>query len=463
MYRIPRILISAGASGSGKTLFTLGLLSALKMRGKNVASFKCGPDYIDPMFHQEVVGKRSVNLDSFFVGEEEVKSRLWEHSKDCDIAIIEGVMGYYDGLAGISPRASAYDLAKITKTPTVLLVDAKGASLSLLAYIKGFLSYKEDSFIGGVIFNRMSPMLYPRMKGLVEKELGIPALGYLKENPKFTIKSRHLGLVLPEEISDLQEKIRLVGEEIEKTVDVNQILAMANQSPKFTIREDEIYKAKKKQAVSIGVAKDEAFCFLYKDNLALLEKMGANLVYFSPLRDESLPKKLDGLLLPGGYPELYAKTLSDNKAMLLSVQEAIESGMPCIAECGGFLYLHEQILDKEGNAYSMVGVIAGTSYFTGKLSRFGYVTLKGQNIFGSELGEIPAHEFHYYESENCGDAMWAQKPLSDRGWKCCHSKESLFAGFPHLYFYGNPKLAEKFYDTCIKYQEKKGKVYGDLA
>lgn len=461
MYHIPRILISAGASGHGKTLLTLALLSALRQMGKKVSSFKCGPDYIDPMFHEQVLGKKSINLDSFFAGEEEIRGRLWEHAKDSEIAVIEGVMGYYDGLAGISPKASAYDVARITKSPTILLVDAKGSSLSLLAYIKGFAGYKEESYIKGVIFNRISPMLYPRMKTLVEEELQIPVFGYLQENPQLTLKSRHLGLVVPEEVSDLQKKIDLAGRQARKTIEIDKLLALAEECKELKVKEEKLYTPVKRKGVRIGVAKDSAFCFFYEDNLSLLEKAGAKLIYFSPLKDKVLPGDIDGLLLPGGYPELYAGQLSENATMRESVRQAILGGLPCIAECGGFLYLHEIMEDKEGAAYPMAGVIAGRAYYKGKLSRFGYIHLTGKEIFKRMVGEIPAHEFHYYESENCGEDMWAKKPLSNRSWKCCHCGENLFAAFAHLYFYGNPKVAEGFYDACIEFQEKKRKVYGE--
>lgn len=461
MYHIPRILISAGASGHGKTLLTLALLSALRQMGKEVASFKCGPDYIDPMFHEQVLGKKSINLDSFFVGEEELKARLAEHAKGADIAVIEGVMGYYDGLAGISPRASAYHVAKLTQSPTILLVDAKGSSLSLLAYIRGFVEYKKESHIKGVIFNRISPMLYPRIKALVEEELQIPVFGYMQENPDFVLKSRHLGLILPEEVRDLQKKIDLAGRQARKTIEIDGLLALAEASKELTVKKEGLYAPTKKKSIRIGVAKDSAFCFFYEDNLSFLEKAGAKLIYFSPLRDKVLPKDIDGLLLPGGYPELYARQLSENGAMRESLRRAILGGLPCIAECGGFLYLHEIMEDKEGQAYPMAGVISGRAYYKGKLSRFGYIHLTGKEVFKRRVGEIPAHEFHYYESENCGEDMWAKKPLSDRGWRCCHCGGNLFAAFAHLYFYGNPKVAEGFYDACIEFQEKKRKVYGE--
>ena len=214
--RIPRILLAAGASGSGKTLLTCGLLQVLVNRGIKTVSFKCGPDYIDPMFHTQVIGTKSRNLDTFFTGEEITRYLLAKNSADCEIAVMEGVMGFYDGVAGTTTLASAYDLARVTDTPVILIVNSKGMSVSLAAYIKGFLEYKKDSRIKGVIFNQMSPMLYPRMKKLVEEELGIKVLGYVPRVEDCVIESRHLGLILPEEIPELKaafEAGRSAGEQ----------------------------------------------------------------------------------------------------------------------------------------------------------------------------------------------------------------------------------------------------------
>ena len=212
---IPRFLIGAAASGSGKTLITCGILQALKNRGLQIASFKCGPDYIDPMFHSKVIGTKSRNLDTFFVDEETVRYLLAKNASDCEISVIEGVMGYYDGLAGISTEASAYDVAVKTETPAVFIVNCKGLSVSAVPYIKGFLEYKKDSRIRGVILNQISPMMYPRMKEMIESQLPVTVYGYVPVVKDCVLESRHLGLVMPEEIRDIQKKLQEFSKVIE--------------------------------------------------------------------------------------------------------------------------------------------------------------------------------------------------------------------------------------------------------
>lgn len=457
--KIPRILLAAGASGSGKTLITCGLLQALVGRGLKTASFKCGPDYIDPMFHSRVIGTRSRNLDTFFTSENITRGIFQKNAVGCDISVMEGVMGFYDGVGGTTTRASAYDLARVTDTPVILIVNSKGMSVSLSAYIKGFLEYKKDSHIKGVIFNQMSPMLYPRMKELVERELGIAVLGYVPRVEDCVIESRHLGLVLPHEIPELKNRLQKLAEILEKTLDIDGIQMLADSAPdmdevsikpEFTLEEP----------VRIGVAEDEAFCFFYEDNFRILREMGAELVPFSPIHDRHLPEEVDGILLYGGYPELNGPELEKNSSVKEEIRQRIRSGLPCMAECGGFMYLHGEMEDMDGKIRHMAGVIPGKVYRTPRLSRFGYISLQQKKtVLGEkDLGEIPAHEFHYFDSENCGGDFYAQKPESARGWECIHGTDTLFAGFPHLYYYGNPRIPEAFLKKCLEYKKQRHRI-----
>ena len=450
--RIPRILLAAGASGSGKTLITCGLLQALVNRNLTVASFKCGPDYIDPMFHSRVIGAKSANLDTFFTSPEVTRYLLSENAANCEIAVMEGVMGYYDGVAGTTTQASAYDLASVTDTPVILIVNSKGMSVSLAAYIKGFAEYRKDSHIKGVILNQMSPMLYPRMKELLEKETGLSVLGYVPKVEDCVIESRHLGLVLPDEIPQLRERLQKLAKILEDTLEIDEILKLAADASEVQAAEPRISFHLEK-TVRIGVAEDEAFCFYYKDNFRLLKSMGAELVTFSPMRDEHLPENLKGLILGGGYPELNARELEANVSMREDIHRALNDGMPCLAECGGFMYLHDEMEAMDGNSYHMAGVISGRAYRTQRLNRFGYVTLtQKKEVLGmNDMGGIPAHEFHYFDSENCGDDFDAKKPASHRKWNCIHGTDTMMAGFPHLYFYGNPKVPEAFIRKCSQY------------
>ena len=456
--KIPRILLAAGSSGSGKTLITCGLLEALVERGLKTASFKCGPDYIDPMFHSRVIGTKSRNLDTFFTGSEVTKYLLTRNARDCEIAVMEGVMGFYDGVAGTTTTASAYDLAKVTDTPVILIVNSRGMSVSLAAYVKGFLEYKKDSHIKGVIFNQMSPMLYPRMKKLLEEELGVAVLGYVPKVEDCVIESRHLGLVLPDEIPELKDRLHKLAGVLEETLDIDRILELAGEAPDLLdAKPESVTDFRLSEPVRIGVAEDEAFCFFYADNFRLLGEMGAEIVPFSPMEDKQLPDDLDGLLLYGGYPELNGKKLAQNTTMKDMIREKLKAGMPCMAECGGFMYLHEEMEGMDGNFYQMAGVIPGKAYRTPKLSRFGYVTLtqKKPALGMEDFGEIPAHEFHYFDSENCGGDFHAAKPESKRGWDCIHGTDTMLAGFPHLYYYGNPEVPKAFLKKCLAYKKQR--------
>ena len=456
-----RFMLAAPSSGSGKTLITCGILKLLKERGLNVCSFKCGPDYIDPMFHSRVLGVKSRNLDSFFTDEDTLRYLTAKNSEGADIAVMEGVMGYYDGLAGFSDKASTYDIARITKTPVILIVNCKGMSLSVVPYIKGFLEYRKESNIKGVILNRISPVLYNKMKDVIEDELAVKVLGYVPQL-QFSFESRHLGLVMPDEIKGLQENIADLSGILKETLDVDKLLCLAESaaplekcpdcSGSFYVYEKRgPFDAKaKRQPLRIGLAKDEAFCFFYEDNLDLLRQMGAVITEFSPIHDEHLPEGLDGLLLCGGYPELYAKELSENTSMRLDISRAVKGGLPTVAECGGFMYLHEKLQGEDGKYYDMTGVIEGSAYRKETLTRFGYITLSGGKVFGRDTGPLRSHEFHYYDSENPGEAFLAQKPLSERSWRCIHSTDTLFAGFPHIYFYADKKFAESFMEAVLR-------------
>lgn len=455
--KLPRIMITAMRSGAGKTMITCGILKAMKMQEINPASFKCGPDYIDPMFHKTVIGVGSYNLDSFLCQKEKVMEILKKNGSGSDISVMEGVMGYYDGVAGISSKASAYDIAAITDTPAVMILDCKELSVSAVPCILGFVNYKENSHIKGVILNRVSPMMYARMKEMIEEQTEVKVYGYVPVLKDCTFESRYLGLKLPQERKDTEEKLARLGEQMRKTVDIEGLLKLADSASEICVKEEERddFPSDMPQ-VRIGLANDEAFCFFYQDNLDLLQKMGAELIPFSPLKDKKIPENVSGLLFYGGYPELYLQKLSENQSMRRSIKKALEGGMPCIAECGGFMYLQEYIANEQGDEYPMVGLLKGKSYPTGSLKRFGYVTLMGGTVFGQEAGKIPAHEFHYYDSEECGEGFLAKKPLSERSWKCMISTETVFAGYPHIHYYGNEKIPEAFLECSRDYARRCG-------
>ena len=305
-------LIAAPKSGSGKTMVTCGILEVLKRRGKRPWAFKCGPDYIDGLFHRQVLQVEGGNLDSFFETEEHLR-RKYRRAEAEHFVVAEGVMGYFDGLGGTLPDASSWEIADILRIPVVLVLDAKGASLSLVAQIKGFLDYEAklgrgERHIAAVIFNRMSAGMYPRMKEITEGELGILAAGYVPELDFLKVGSRHLGLILPDEVEGLKMQMEQLGDCLEETLDWEILESLSGPSLSFgedvshSVSESSLYAAKRGR-FRLGVAWDEAFCFYYRDNLEEMEAVGAEIVYFSPLHEDKLPEGLDGLLIGGGYPE----------------------------------------------------------------------------------------------------------------------------------------------------------------
>lgn len=467
--RLPRIMIAAPASGSGKTLITCGLLWAFAGRGKKPVSFKCGPDYIDPMFHRKVLGVPARNLDTFFTDAGMVRYLLGKAAVKADISVLEGVMGFYDGAGGITDVASSYDVARATDTPVILVIHAKGMSLSVLPLIQGFLTYRKDSRIAGVILNQVTESAYRMLKGKIEQELPIKVFGYVPFCTGLVLKSRHLGLVTPDEVKGLQDKLQAFSKVLEQTLDIEGILACAKGAAPISVEDPHWWKElrqpykNQKAPVKLGIAKDEAFCFCYEENLELLQELGAQLSFFSPLHDKSLPSGLDGMILYGGYPELYARELSGNHKIKQQIHTCLTGGMPYLAECGGFLYLQESLEDMEGNRYPMAGVYPGKAYRTQKLGRFGYLTLtpreNGQLLPYGE--HIKAHEFHYYDCTENGGSYHGAKPFSAREWDCIHGGRQYAAGFPHLYYYSNPAFAFHFVQQCRAYRRKleKGRLW----
>lgn len=440
---IPRVLLAGTSSGCGKTTVTCAILQALVNRKMKVGAFKCGPDYIDPMFHSRIIGAKSANLDLFFFNNNTLKYLLAKNAAQCDVSVIEGVMGFYDGMGLTTTRASSYEVAQVTDSPVVLVVSAKGASLSVLAIIQGFLTLFPDNHIKGVILNQCSAMTYGALAKAIEDRFPVKALGFLPKMKDCALESRHLGLVTAAEVEGLREKLQLMAEQAEKTIDLDGVLALAGGASPVAFDPVELPEMEK---VRIAVAKDNAFCFYYEDNLEALREMGAELVEFSPMEDRQLPEDIHGLYLGGGYPELYAKLLSDNYPMRESIRAALERGLPCIAECGGFMYLTEAI-----GEHSMVGFLPGKCFDTGKLTRFGYVTLRAKedNQLCKVGEEISGHEFHHWDCTIPGDAFTATKSTGKQ-WDCAVMTDTLYAGYPHFHFYANPKFAENFYKSCLK-------------
>lgn len=455
-------MITAASSGSGKTMITCGILELFKRKGLNPLACKCGPDYIDGLFHKQVLELEGMNLDSYFEAPEELRDKYSRLSKG-HLPVVEGVMGYFDGLGGSTTRASSWEVAHILDLPAVLVVDARGASVSLAALIKGFLEFERSmgSQIKAVIFNRMSPMLYPRIRELVERETGIRAAGFVPELDFLKVGSRHLGLVLPEEIAGLREQMNRLGKCLEETIDWEFLEELGAEKEERDALEEENTEASCTAAFSfrLGIAMDEAFCFYYQDNLRLLERLGGELVYFSPIHDRSLPEQLDGLILGGGYPELYCEALSLNESMRESVKKAAEGGLPVLGECGGYLYLLEELEAEDGRIWPMTGVLKGKGYKKGKNSRFGYIGVEAEKdrLYLKPGEQIRGHEFHYWDCEVLEEewVMRAKKPVGNRSWPCIRIKNQVMAGFPHLFYPSCPAFAVRFAKACVRYKRKR--------
>ncbi len=431
-----RLMIAGTGSSCGKTTVSLLIMSVLRGQGFRIAPYKTGPDYIDPGFHRVVCGQPSHNLDSWLM-EDRTLNRLLHN--DADISIIEGVMGYYDGLDPVTLRCSTWELARKTKTPVLLTVDASGGAASVAATVKGFQSLQKDHGIAGVLVNRVSGQRhYDLVRSAVEHYTGLPCAGYLTRDQKLELPSRHLGLVPAEETPDLLRRIDEAARAAEQTLDTGLLLSLAGQAP--ALPEAEGADASTDfSGFRIGVALDEVFHFYYQDNLDALARAGMELVFFSPLHDERLPSALDALYIGGGYPEVFSSGLSANREMLRSIHVALSSGLPCYAECGGLMYLGREI-----DGVPMVGFLPLRCRMTKRLQRFGYVTVEEKS------GMVyPAHEFHHAQAEPAEAASFACRirKASDPGcvWDCGYTRGKTLAAFAHVHFGDRPELIRRFF------------------
>lgn len=375
-----RLLIAGTNSGCGKTTASLLIMAALGQLALRVAPYKVGPDYIDPGFHRLVCGRDSHNLDTWLMNENTIFSLLDHHE---DIAVIEGVMGYYDGSDAKTLRCSTWEMARLTKTPTILVVDASGGAASVAAQVKGFVTLVEHSAIQAVLVNRVSSEHhYHLVQDAIAQYTGLPCVGYLTKNTHLHFPSRHLGLIPVEELPDAFARITKAAKEAQHTLDLPLLLRIAKQAPALHHQKQ---PAPSISPYRLGVARDEAFGFYYAANLQYLKQMGMELVEFSPLNDPCLPQGLDGLYFGGGFPEVFADRLSANATMRADIKQALEHNMPCYGECGGLMYLSQSIEGRD-----MVGFLPVACQMTNRLQRFGYVSVHDRTGLS-----FPAHEFHH--------------------------------------------------------------------
>ncbi|MCT4617778.1 MAG: cobyrinate a,c-diamide synthase [Marinisporobacter sp.] len=464
--KLPRFVLAGTQSGVGKTTISIGLMAALKNRGMNVQPFKVGPDYIDPAFHTFVTGNKSRNLDSWMLDEDIIKKLLIKNGRNKDIAVIEGVMGLYDGYGAKKDEGSTAHVSKVIKAPVILIINGKGMSSSAAAQVLGYKLYDEEVDIKGVIINNISGEVhYELLKESIERDTNIKCVGYLKPNPNIELKSRHLGLIPSVEVNGLKRKINEIAKMVEETIDLDEILAIARTSDEIEYKPEKIKSVG--ENINIGVPLDNAFNFYYEDNLDLLKDLGANLIYFSPLKDEKLPQDLHGLYIGGGFPEVFAKELEENTSMKSSIKEGIEKGLPTYAECGGLMYLSDAITTLEGKKHRMVGVFHTESKMTKRLQRFGYVHVNMEEpcVIAKEKKSTKAHEFHRSMIEDHEENEYAYRVDKIRNgekiksWQCGLKKYNALGAYAHIHFYSNISIAKDFVKNCLHFKNRSREEY----
>ncbi len=427
------IIIAGTHSGCGKTTVTLGLMAALSEMAGRVQPFKCGPDFIDPILHQQVTGVASRNLDVRMCGADFVRNSFYRHLPQDGIAIIEGVMGLFDGGQG-----SAAYLATLLQIPVILVVDVRSAAESVAAVVKGFETLNPKLDLAGVIFNRVgSPRHRELVEGAVKEHCQSKIIGFLPRNEQVSVGERHLGLKLESEL-DRRSLSSFIGE----NVDLNSLLSFA-EIEVVAGKAKEVGKQEK--SGRLAVAWDDAFCFYYLDNLDMLENAGIELVFFSPMLDKGLPADIDGIYLGGGYPELHAAELSANESMRRHIKSFSRSGKPVYGECGGFMYLSRELVSQDGNVYPMAGVFPTRASMRRRMRRLGYrrAELKEETFWGSAGDFVYGHEFHYSDIEPMGDEVRKVYCLDD-GKAEGYMVDNTLAGYMHLHWGRTPEAAGRF-------------------
>lgn len=474
---IPGFMIAGTGSGSGKTSWTLGLIAALRRKGLAVQPFKSGPDYIDPGLHSIVAGRFSRNLDTRLIPSRRLKSLYASACTGADVAIAEAVMGYYDGSGVGNAAGSGWSLARTLSLPVALIVDISGTYTSAAATALGFLHYRRPSRIAGILLNRAGSESHYRLaKAPVEDATGLPVLGWLPQDPSLALPERHLGLVAGAEVEGFDTTVSALADRIGANVDLDRLLAMAATAgdagpvdlswigtpPRPQGSSLEPHDLSGRARPVIAVARDEAFTFYYQDNLDILERLGARLVFFSPLADTALPEGANALYLGGGYPELHAQALGANSAMRDSIRRAITGGLPTFAECGGYMYLCRSFDGPDGTPAEGVGVVPGDARMKGHFMALGYhegVTL-ADTAFARRGERLLGHCFHWSSIENRTDDQHAldlrrasgknrdtSRPPERDGF----CRDALFASYLHIHFATHPAFARRFVKASLAY------------
>jgi len=449
---VPRFMIAAPSSGSGKTTVSTGIMTALSERYR-VQGFKVGPDYIDPGYHTAATGRISRNLDTWMVPMEQVKHGFARAQQNADICVIEGVMGLFDGYDGLTERGSTAEVAKLLSAPVILVIDAGKMARSAAAITLGFREFDHDVVIAGVIVNNVGSEKHAQWVTEAIESIGIHVIGCVPRMDKLNVPERHLGLFITEEREAATKSfIQEAASIVKKYVDMEKIFSIAESAPDLDIVLSES-RITVQANLRIAVARDEAFCFYYEDNLDLLRDLGAEIVFFSPLHDEDIPKDISGIYLGGGYPELHAARLVENISLRVAIKESARQGMPIYAECGGLMFLTRCLIDQHGQEHAMLDIIPGHARMTDRLV-MGYREAETFNdtILMSKGSTIRGHEFHYSE--------WVQPdetPPPAYAIKVRHgtdirlegfARDNVLASYVHIHFSYNPVLAQNFVNTC---------------
>ena len=450
--KLPRIVVAAVSSGGGKTTVVTGLLSALRQKGLKVQSYKVGPDYIDPGYHRLASGYPAHNLDSWLMPEDKLREIFIRTSKEADISVVEGVMGLYDG--GRSGVSSTAEIAKLLDAPVVLVIDAKSMGASAAAIALGFREYDQQVKLAGVILNRLGSDTHRLMIEKAMQEIGIPVLGAIKRDDSLAMPERHLGLLPVEENQRELEAVEAIGRAVVSQTDLVSIIRLADKAGEMELADDSNAVTEDDKIVTIAVARDDAFSFYYPESLRILEKSGARIILFSPLKDKELPF-CDGVILGGGFPEMFAEALRCNYTMLESIKNAAESGMPIYSECGGFMYLTHAMIDFDGIEHPMAGVLPCRVQMNKKLQMVGYVSaeMNTDTVLGPKGTRLHGHEFHFSSEiipeKDCRDRAFTFTRMRNNAvYQAGYAWKNVLGSYLHLHFAGCPEAADYFVEKC---------------
>jgi cobyrinic acid a,c-diamide synthase len=458
---VPRIVIAGAASGVGKTTLTIALTRALRARGITVAPFKCGPDYLDPTYHARAAGKPSQNLDGWMMGSDSVRATFVRAARGAQVAIIEGVMGLFDGESPTGEAGSTAQIAKWLEAPVVLAVDAAGMARSAAALYRGFATFDPELRLGGALFNRVGSAGH---LDLLRKALGPElSLGGLPREPSQSFPERHLGLLAADDETIPESLLDAWGATAEAWIDVDRVLALARSAPSIALVGEEaaVKPSPSARRCRLGVAQDDAFHFYYEDNLRRLEASGATLVRFSPIGDAALPD-VDGIYLGGGYPEAHAPELATNESMRASVRDFARRGGPIYAECGGLMYLTRSIETLDGCRHDMVGLVPGTAVMRDRLQALGYVETETQSrtLLGPPGTRFRGHQFRYSElvlsrdDAHPVDLVYSvRKRRGDQSSLEGYRIGNVLASYVHAHWASNPSIPDEIVRACLRFAE----------